>query len=616
VGNPIKLTSDERKRLLEMLDTETKQADEYVLKPLQRQRESWNDTYYGVVKPRLQDWMSNFPIQLGATFTDAILARILNTMFAYTPTFTVKATQNSLWSAISKNVEDLIQFKVETEMQLYTACRKSLFETVRLGTGALLTPWIVEQTSYPVQYMFWKRSVPVDVVNGIVAQHLPIRDLLYPPGYSDLSVMPWWARRMYWTPMMLRSENRRKYYDVNDNVMKALEPMPEFTEEARQRAGELGIPSRIIGWETWLKWDRKEDGNIQRYVATWHPPTGELLRIEEDTYPKWPLTLFRYGPRDYGICGLGVIEMVKPYEDALYALYNLLVDNFKVATMQCFKGKKGANLSANTQIYPTKLFLLDDPANDLNSFPLGQPYSLNPAFMNAVWDLGERRAGISDYALGRESPIVAGKATATGTLALIQEGQRRFDLTIHDVRQAMDDFGMFMLATTHQRLDTRVGYMVKGVDGKYIQQWLEFPAIPPQYALKLVSSVSNVALNREVEKQNAMTTFQLLAQYYEKIIQLVQGMLQAPPQLQQVLAGIATASGKKLQKVLEAYGELSPEQYVNVLSPLLGGQNDQGVGGSAPGEHGVGGAPGGAEGEAGGTSEPVAELPAGSGGAS
>jgi len=623
MGKPIKLSASEEKRVLEYLDSETHQAENYVLHPLQQKREEWNDLYYGVTKPRLEDWMSNFPILLGATFTDAILARIINTTFAYKPTFTIEPTQDSKWSKIAKNVERYLEFKVRTEMDLYNAYRRTLFDTVRLGTGVMMTPWVEETATYPVRWAWIERQVPVRVKQSVVAQYLPIRDFLYPPGYSTLHYMPWWARRMYWTPQMLRVEDRRGYYDVPDEVLKHLEPLPMWTEQARQRTDESGYPQRILGWETWAKLDLKEDGDVKRYVFTWHPGLRKILRAELDTYPRWPLSIFRYGIRDQGMTGLGIIEMVAPYETALYALYNLLVDNFKGATMLCFKGKKGANLRSDTKIRPLKLFLLDNPETDLIPMQMGAPYALNPTFMNSVWDLGERRAGVSDYALGRESPIVAGRATATGTLALIQEGQRRFDLTIHDVRTTTDDIGQFTLAVMHQMLSGQAPYMVLGPDGQYVQEWLEMPAIPPQYVLKLMSSMSNIALNRETEKQSAQMTFQLLGSYYQQIVQLMMGMLnpQTPPEMRQVLSNIAVAAGNKLQKVLEAYGEISPAQYTDVLVPLLqaqqgglgGGVPNQGNGGGVPQQPGMEMAAGGLNGTPESPSEEAAGVSPGSG---
>jgi len=289
------------------------------------------------------------------------------------------------------------------------------------------------------------------------------------------------------------------------------------------------------------------------------------MRFEEDTYPSWPLKLFRYGPRDYGIMGLGVMEMSQPYDNALYSLYNLLVDNFKVATMQCFAGRKGSGLKADTVIRPAKLFLLDDPVGDLVPKPMGQAYQLNPAFTRMVWELGERRTGISDYALGRESAAAGGRATATGTLALIQEGQRRFDLTIRDFRENMDELGMFLLSMYYKHLDRRQPYMVLGEKGQWVQQFLDIPSEPPHLSLGIKSSMSHVALNKEVEKQDAMATFQLLQQYYQSVTQLLMLMAQVPPEVAATLQNIAQAAALKLKKVLETFGEMTPEVYADVI---------------------------------------------------
>lgn len=585
MGNPIKLSAQEEKRLLDYLEQETQEAIRYVLEPLQAQRETWNDVYYGKVAPRMAEWMSHFPILLGATFTDAITARIVNTSFAYKPTWTVEPTADSSWTKVAKAVEQFIEFKVRTEMKLYRELRKTAFECVRLGTGVLLTPWVVEERTVPIRRFFWESEVTYVTKNGIISQSLPVRDFLYPPGYSELEQLPWWARRMYWNRMMLKVEEKRGYYDVPDDVYKAEESLPQFTEEARLRAGESGTPKRILGWEHWVKWDRKDDGDVRRYVVTWHPGTKKILRVEEDTYVNWPLQVFRYGPRDHGLCGLGVMEMTLPFEDALYALYNTLVDNFKIATTSAFKGTKGKGLRPDTVFYPGKLFLLDNPMEDLVPFQMGQPYNLNPQFVNAVWDLGERRAGVSDYALGRESPIVSGRATATGTMALIQEGQRRFDLTIRDFREALDDMGMFVLATSHQRLDPVAAYMVLGEKGKWLQQWVHMPPIPPQFALKMVSSISSIAINKETEKQNALTSFQLLGQYYEKMVQIMTFALnpQTPETLRGVLVNIAQAAAEKLKRVLEAFGEMSPGTYTDVLRPYLGEEDAQPSVEGAPG---------------------------------
>jgi hypothetical protein len=590
----MKLTDTETKRLKDYLSEEIRIAKAEVLEPLQNKRKLWDDKYYGVVGPRRLPWMSNFPILMGATITDAITARLMNTIWAYRPIFKMEPTRGKEWISVAKNLEQFIDLKVRQEMRLYSTMRKSIFETVRLGTGALLTPWVKETTTRKAKVGPLRLDRKVTIRNFLQAQGLPIRDFLFPGGYAEVEDLPWWARRISWTAPMLRAM-KAQGYEIPERVVKYLEPQTADRQDAQKNTGEEpDSTSRFVHlWEVWFKWDFDKAGEFKRYTCLFHEPTEEIISPREDTYPRWPLNVYRYGPRDYGLCGLGTMELALPYDDALYALYNTLVDNFKVATMQCFKSKRGqGGLRADDEIYPGKVFNVAE-TSDIEAFSLGNAYNLNPQVLQMIWQLGEKRTGVSDYTLGRESGSTQ-RATATGTLALIQEGQRRFDLTIRDIREEQDRMGDFMLQMMYERLDPKEPYVVKGDKGEYIEKFLTLPAEPPYLSVAVLSSMSHAALNKEVEKQDAMATFQILGQYYREIIQLMQGLLNpaAPPELKAVMVNIARAAGEKMKHVLESYGELSPEVYADVAEPITGtlieGEAEQGLGAGLPGNPGMG----------------------------
>ena len=569
----VKLTAEQRKRLLDYLETETSIAEREVYEPQQKKRDILEDQYAGKVKPRKEKWMSNIPMLLGATFTDAVTARLMNTMNAYKPTFTVKTTRTSDWVPIAKGVEDLMEYKVQAEMDYYEANRRTIFETCRLGTGAMLAPWAEEHETVTVKRLGIFNH-PVDIVTkqGIICKGQPVRDLLLPGGYSELEDLPMWSRYKRWSDIDLRMMRFDKYMSSEDldtlSKLKTANPSnynAEAVKKSQQRAQEdeptVGL---VHALESWVKFDLQKEGNFQRYKVIWHKEGSLICRVEQDTYPRWPLFLYRYGPRDYGIYGLGIMEMASAYEDQMYALMNLLIDNYKISTMQCLKGKAGGHLKPDTKIYPGKLFLLDNPDTDLQAFPLGTAYNLNPAFIRTVMDLAERRTGVSDYSLGRESPMAGGRATATGTMALIQEGQRRFDLCIRDVRQVLDAFGNYTLRMMHTLLPSQVPYTILGDRGKDVQKWLDMPPAPPYYSIYLTSNLSNVSMNKEVAKADAKETMGLMGQFYQQMLQLkelvAKGILD--PQTYQ---SIAVAAAQKFRSVLEVYGEPSPERYSDIF---------------------------------------------------
>jgi len=373
----IRLTDASRARLLTYLEEEHERALREVYEPLQSKRNEWEDQYAGKVKPRRADWMSNIPMGLGATYTDATTARFLNTMTAYKPTFTVHALRDSDWVKVAKGVEDMFEFKVQREMRYYDVMRRCVFETCRLGTGAFLAPWVEEYEWLPYRkWGFIPAQQEIPIIQSIVLKGIPLRDLYLPGGYAEVRELPWWGRKLSWTKLDLEMARKDKFFDSADiDKLLGFTGLPdEHTASAQERAGEIAPTTpKIEGVETWLKYDLEKQGMFGKYIVKWHPESRKILRVERDDYPEWPLFLFRYGPRDYGILGLGVMEMAKAYDDALWALVNLLIDNFKIATMQCYKGKKSTGLRSDTEIYPGKLFLLSDPVNDLIGFRWGRP---------------------------------------------------------------------------------------------------------------------------------------------------------------------------------------------------------------------------------------------------
>jgi hypothetical protein len=578
----VKLTDTSRARLLAYLEEEHERAKREVYEPLQSKRNEWEDAYAGRVKPRSSDWMSNVSMGLGATYTDATTARFLNTMTAYKPTFSVHALRDSSWVKVAKGVEDMFEFKVQREMRYYDVMRRCVFETCRLGTGAYLAPWVEEYEYLPYKkYGFIPSQQEIPTIQSVVLKGLPLRDLYVPGGYSEVHELPWWGRNLVWTPLELEMARKDKFFDSADidKLLAFKGPVNEPQQAAQERSGEIA-PSgpKVEGIETWIKFDVEKKGLFGKYIVKWHPASRTIMKVEVDDYPEWPLFLFRYGPRDYGIFGLGVMEMAQSYETALWALVNLLIDNFKIATMQCYKGRKGKSLRSDTDIYPGKLFLLDDPEKDLMSFPMGSSFNLNPSFIRMVMDLSERRTGINDYSMGRESPSVGGRATATATLALIQEGARRFDLCIRDIRQVQDGFGNYALRMFHRHLPRSVPYMLLGDKrGAETERWLEMPKMGPQYSIALVSNLSNLALNKEVAKQDAQQTMMLLAQFYTQMTQLSMQIdsPMTPPNLKMTLMKIREAAADKFRSVLEVYGEPSPERYTDMfvsgIPPDVGG---------------------------------------------
>ena len=103
--------------------------------------------------------------------------------------------------------------------------------------------------------------------------------------------------------------------------------------------------------------------------------------------------------------------------------------------------------------------------------------------------------------------------------------------------------------------------------GAETERWLEMPKMGPQYSIALVSNLSNLALNKEVAKQDAQQTMMLLAQFYTQMTQLSMQIdsPMTPPNLKITMMKIREAAADKFRSVLEVYGEPSPERYTDMF---------------------------------------------------
>jgi hypothetical protein len=143
--------------------------------------------------------------------------------------------------------------------------------------------------------------------------------------------------------------------------------------------------------------------------------------------------------------------------------------------------------------------------------------------------------------------------------------------------------------------------MIMGDNGKYIEQFLELPQSPPEGSLAVVSSVTHAAMNKEIEKQDAMATFQLLEKYYQSMMMLAQTAMQSGGSIiAEMVPKIAKAAADKVKQVLETYGEMSPEPYTDIFPEgFNGSQPPTPATGGIPQPPGMGGIQGPPQGEAG-----------------
>jgi hypothetical protein len=220
--------------------------------------------------------------------------------------------------------------------------------------------------------------------------------------------------------------------------------------------------------------------------------------------------------------------------------------------------------------------------------------------------LGERRTGISDIQLGNMQEL-PGRTPATTMLSLLQEGNRRPDLTIKMMREGLSNVGLRVVQLLQQYTGSPVdvggkrllGLMVQALgmpEGAFAAQKLATPFEDAALGLGVSLTATSGSANKEVEKQNYVALLQLAGQLTPQFIQLIQAAQQAVgTPVGQVALQSALGLQELYKRLLEQYdikniADVAPDIEADTQSLQAGANGGpQGAGGPA-------GAPAGAPG--------------------
>jgi hypothetical protein len=293
---------------------------------------------------------------------------------------------------------------------------------------------------------------------------------------------------------------------------------------------------------------------------------------------------------------IGAAEQSLPFQEEATTSHNQVIDAATAANAGITVVSNDTSLGPNEEIHPGKTITTDgDPNKGLAIFHLSEPSAALGAVEEKAFFMNEKRTGVSVYNLGMESPTVGSRATATGTTALINEGNMRFWVSIDDMRKAIEE--IFYLTIQQEQQMRPEGYFFE--KGRFIQ----FPPGDPRQSIALRLSLSSESVNRDIEVQQMQIMMQVVNEYYMRLNQAMMMIVNPsfPPAAKMMAVQIMQASSQIVRKFVERFDVENLDQVVpTILSALQamagmmqGAQNGQAPGGGvqSPGA-GAGAGPG------------------------
>jgi len=564
----------------------------------------------------------NTVIPVIAMAVDPVVARLHTGIFQQDPVFRAKALKKS-FVKIMPSIEHWIEYYQRHKLKLSQVMGPRLLEHAKLGTFVLKTVFDIEE--HPVKTYDENFEVVEKLITKFKGPRvfgIELGSLLFNPGYQTIQDCPIVAERQYssWWDLKV-AESAGKLANV-DKVKGQETPQRTELETAQQQAAahvenastRYGL---IENFEIWCKYDIDGDDLPERLVVTYHKDTQTIMQLRYNWYfhQRYPYTVTPYAITSKSIYGLGLAEATKPFQDAITKWHQMATDNAYLANIRMFIAKKDSGIEEVPRLYTGRVFFVDDPSKDFIPFGAGDIYQSTIIERQNLFGMVEKRSGISDYLTGRESPVLGSRATATGTLALIEQGTKRVEHVLENVRTGLSEVLENCMYIWIQYGLGDLDDIVFGGDviADDLREFFgQISAENVNGAIAIDLSVTDAGTSRQVMQQMQLQLIQIMMQYLEKLLQAgaeaIAAMKQGSPEFAEMVKDVMTAARMMFKDLLHKYDIRNPEEYLPDIGDYLNGSQVSrppaaaGGGGAGPeaaiagllgGLGGAGGLPGG-----------------------
>lgn len=509
---------------------------------------------------------SNLVVPLIGIHSDTLQARLVAALWKTRPIFAVRLfgryIENQQMDEVRQAWEEFLQYVAiePQELDLFRTEEEWIGEICRYGTSTIK---IVNETQFADMWLDTGDGVGTvhreTIYDGPKPQKLAFEDFLVPTNYRRLEQCDIKVHKCRLTEYQLMERRFRGSYapDKVDAILSA----PDRTSVdyvARQREEDSKLRTSNYGYkewdiyECWLDWRAPNQKYAPRTIVWYHYKTNTILRAIYDFYPDPPFVMGRLLYRDDSIYGYGLCDTLGSLQEEVCQIHNQRRDNMTVANTKVWRVNPLSKLHEGYEIYPSAM--LPAESGEIEPLQHGEVSQITIDEERLTLDLADKRSGVSPpmQGFGAGTQGKRGIYTAAGTLSLLQEGNRRTDMNITDVRYAHLQIG---------RITSRQ-YATFGIDEKKLQlfgQQAELIQKAADYVasnkLGLAVSTSSASVNRELEKQNSLMLSQIISRHYQTQANLIQSVMSslAPQQLKDYLTRVIEAGDKLMKGILRDF---------------------------------------------------------------
>lgn len=508
----------------------------------------------------------NIEVPLGAIAADTIYNNALDALFTASPLLVVRAT-NKKWIDHAKSMQEFVNWMAENEIDLRRAVENSFLDDTQLGTGCIYIPFVEAKR---------KTDLHRTIQRGPKMISIPPENLILPgTARDDVQEARWAGLRFYYTPVEVRDRARNNpSWDISRSMPVAHVDLVRAQREefGNVRSG-LSVKELFEFIDIYAYFDYDEDGEDEDLLITWDRSSQSIVSLTFNPYDKRPIEKMVYQQRAHMPYGMGVMEMMAPFQEEATELHNFKILNALIAGAKGYVTETGNGLDETQEIWPGIVLQVND-INKFKEFSMGEVHASLPTFEESGMRLGEQRVGLR----GELSLLARGgsRTPATTSLALLQQTNRRFTGPFDQMRLASARAvrqGILRYAERAKMGDRAVQKHLSTVlgliDAENVWTLLRQPNF--EESVHITFTATSASVSRETDRQNALLLLNTMDAQHQRIVELV-GLAASTdvPQLRDVAIKMIEAKNAMFDKLLRTFDLVrDPSLFVADVTPEL-----------------------------------------------
>ena len=409
---------------------------------------------------------------------------------------------------------------------------------------------------------------------------VPYANFIMPNHAQDPQTAPWCGELMTSTPFGIKNleetglfyegtfEHLTSFFRTRSRQGNSSERRFVAAQEDLEET-EAIFPELIDFRLMYLSFDVDDDNKLEEIVVWYHHDSRFLMgaRYNWNGDLRRPYRIVQYIPVEHRWRGIGICKQNSQFQQEVTTIHRQRLDNATIANMRMFKINRMSGYGPNEPIFPGKMWFLDD-MDHIETIQLGEIYSSSFSNEQSAVIYSQQRTGVNEVILGM--PQVGTPGTATGDLARIQEGNKKFDFSMDNIRDWFSILTMDALLNIKQFGPRHPGYFLHAEGGAEVLKVLGQSINDIRSGILFEVKAAGQQQNRLLDRNNWQQIGALTNQYYVSMIQLAINA-NRPDLVQLILNKGMIAATEVMKQVLESFDVRSINRIlVTEVEELLG----------------------------------------------